>query len=606
MAFQVGVFFEWTNDTQRFLLEHFDTIHNSPSQIYHSALPFCPSSSWLHRYYGAELLNEVRIVRGLPVDWGTCSRTVALDNHIVAISSWINTIAVSMYPGHIIILNAVTGSQTGIFSEHDDLVNSVAFSSDGVFLISGSEDCTIKLWDVQTGGVVRTFLGHCEAVVDVCISADSSMIASGSDDRTVRLWNVQTGECCCVIEHQEIVTYVSFFAISSKHLVLASLDDKVWQLDINGHQIGLTWDASHFAFSPDGTQLALCKYSTVKVQNIKSGEDVAEFHVESGSIKYCCFSPGGGLIAACSENITYVWDLNCSEPSPIEIFLGHTGTIIEIEFFAPLSLISISIDRSVKFWQIGTSMTDPVGTNSKSTALHSAQVVSVTMQATYGITITTDSHGVVRIWDILTGHCKESFQIPKKIKDFHKLDVQLIDSTLIAVWCADDKITIWDATKEEFLSIAAVQFDIKGLNISGDGSKVFCMDKDSITVWSICTGQNMGKVQIGYSDLVRPLIVEDSRVWVQGFQLQWTGWDFEIPDSPIQLSGTPSQLHPNGVVLWDTVSAGIQGTTSGTVMFQLSTGLGVPVDVQWMDQYLVACFKSGKVLVFDCTSILLQ
>jgi WD40 repeat protein len=55
----------------------------------------------------------------------------------------------------------------------------LAFSSDGTSLVSGSDDCTVKLWDVQTGGTVKTFFGHTELVLSVSISADYTIIASG-------------------------------------------------------------------------------------------------------------------------------------------------------------------------------------------------------------------------------------------------------------------------------------------------------------------------------------------------------------------------------------------------------------------------------------------
>jgi len=66
---QTGVPCKWTNDSQRFLLEHFDKIHGSSSQIYHSALPFAPSSSWLCKHYSTELSKEIKVVKGLPVGW---------------------------------------------------------------------------------------------------------------------------------------------------------------------------------------------------------------------------------------------------------------------------------------------------------------------------------------------------------------------------------------------------------------------------------------------------------------------------------------------------------------------------------------------------------
>jgi WD40 repeat protein len=602
MVIQAGVLCEWTNDAQRFLLEHFDTIHDSPSQIYHSALPFCPSSSWLHKCYDVEFLDEVKIFKGLPTEWGTCSRTVVLEHHPLAISYWNNTVAVGTKLGSIVILNIITGSQVGVLSGHNNRVKSITFSSDGVFLVSGSDDYTLKLWDVQTGGIVKTFLGHTDYVSSVSISSDSTMVASGSWDRTIRLWNVQTGECSCVTKEQNLVEYVSFSPMPSKHLISVS-GHEFQQWDINGNQIGSTCSGSYVAFSPDGAHLALCKESAVTVQSIRSRESIAEFHISYGNTKHCCFSPDGKLIAASSDNIAYVWDLSLSSPSPIEMFVGHTHEIEALAFSSPSSLISMSGDRSVKFWQIGTSMTDLVEIDSESTAHHSAQIMSVTLQTTYGITITSDSDGVVRIWDILTGHCKESFQTP--LKGSHRRDVRLIDNRLTVVWYADEYFYIWDATRKKPLYTSFI-ITIEDLKISGDGSKFFGLSAHFLVAFSL-EGKFIGRVGFNNSDPQTSLTVDGSRVWAHHLQLKWEGWDFKFPYTPYRLPDTPiRKLHPNGTMLWDTILSRIQDTTSRRVIFQLGAGLGMPADVQWNNQYLVACFRSGKVLVLDCTSILLQ
>jgi WD40 repeat protein len=192
IVIQVRVPCKWANDTQHFLLEYFDIIHDSPSQIYHSALPFAPSLSWIHQHYHAKFLNEVKVVRGLPVEWGSCSRTVPFASIPCAISCWNNSIAAGLFGGDIVILDAITGSQAAVLSGHTGWVTVVMFSSHGVLLVSGSSDKTVKVWDVQTGGVVKTLHGHKDRDMSVSISTDSTMIFPGDYDGMIFLWNIKT------------------------------------------------------------------------------------------------------------------------------------------------------------------------------------------------------------------------------------------------------------------------------------------------------------------------------------------------------------------------------------------------------------------------------
>ena len=190
------------------------------------------------------------MVKGLQ-KWGTCSRTVSFGSFPCSLSCWRDLIAVGLRFG-IIILDAITGVHMFILSCHTDWVNSLAFSLDGIFLISGSYDKTVNLWDIQTGGVIKTFHGHTSLVWSVSISLDCTVIASGSRDHTIRLWDVQTGECCCVIEgHNDEVNSVSFSPTIPKLLISASRDNTVRQWDVDGHQIGSAYEGNHVSFSSD-------------------------------------------------------------------------------------------------------------------------------------------------------------------------------------------------------------------------------------------------------------------------------------------------------------------------------------------------------------------
>jgi WD40 repeat protein len=71
---------------------------------------------------------------------------------------------------------------------HKQQVFSVSYSPDGKTLASGSQDKTIKLWDVKTGKERATLKGHTEIVWSVAYSPDGKTLASGSYDKTIKLW----------------------------------------------------------------------------------------------------------------------------------------------------------------------------------------------------------------------------------------------------------------------------------------------------------------------------------------------------------------------------------------------------------------------------------
>ena len=78
---------------------------------------------------------------------------------------------------------------------HKDCVLSVAISSNGETIVSGSKDNTIKIWNSRSGECIKTLKGHTGAVFDISISLDERIIISKSKDHTVKIWDFITGEC---------------------------------------------------------------------------------------------------------------------------------------------------------------------------------------------------------------------------------------------------------------------------------------------------------------------------------------------------------------------------------------------------------------------------
>ncbi|MFM6325201.1 MAG: WD40 repeat domain-containing protein [Microcystis panniformis] len=89
--------------------------------------------------------------------------------------------------------NVETGLEIRTLKGHNDFVQSVNFSPDGKTLVSGSYDTTIKLWNVETGQEIRTLKGHDRSVSSVNFSPDGKTLVSGSWDKTIKLWSNETG-----------------------------------------------------------------------------------------------------------------------------------------------------------------------------------------------------------------------------------------------------------------------------------------------------------------------------------------------------------------------------------------------------------------------------
>lgn len=282
---------------------------------------------------------------------------------------------------------------------HSWVVHSVAITPDGKTIVSGSEDATIKIWNLATGQLQLTLTGHSNEVKSVAISPNRQTIVSGSWDCTIKLWHLSTGQEITTLGHGYGISSV---AISPDGQTIASGSCltgnifaheviKLWQMG-TGKELCTLTDSSNeiysLAFSPDGRTLASCSPGNIlTICHLATGKKLRTLRGRS-----VAFSPDRLTLASGSDEGT-VEILQLGTGHVLRTLEGHAGAIYSVAFSPDgKTLVTGSGDSTIKLWLPDT------GRELYTLTGHSGAVNSVAFSPDGRTVVSGSQDGTIKIW----------------------------------------------------------------------------------------------------------------------------------------------------------------------------------------------------------------
>lgn len=416
----------------------------------------------------------------------------------------------------------------------DSDIHALAFSPDNSMLLSGGEDKTVLVWDVQDQVRMTTLRGHNAWVTAVAWSEDGKTVASGDAGKNIILWEMETQKEQTTIKgHENTINALDFSPaetpVYGECLASGSADGtiRLWN-PIDGSELttlasGYIEAVKAVAFSEDSTNLASAAINgTVDVWSLKTHQELKTFSEAQGDLteavilsdnaQFLASASGKGMIhfkpvgsglrfsGRSSRNIQF-WNILTGER-----LLPQGGNVSSSlpapAFSSDGNILAFSRDREIVGWHLKS--------NSQLFAIntglirHDARLVFSPDRRKLAV---MGKHSKPKIWDITT----QRNITPTNIKRTSAIAFSSSSSLLAAV--SEEGIYLWNLDLESdrkhyIIPAKSVGFD-RTLTFSPDDKvlveSVLDIWDPQIRLWHVETGLNLGNIS-GHTERVKSLV----------------------------------------------------------------------------------------------------
>ncbi len=388
----------------------------------------------------------------------------------------------------------------------------LAFSADGSLLAAGEHapgagNHAIRVWEVKTGKLRSTLAGHDGGVHAVAFTRDGVELVSVGTDGAIRFWNPDNGKLLrSLVANRQAVRGIAIFP--KENAVVVAGDDgniRVWDLAKNA--VRKQWYAhkdviESVSLSSDGSTVASAgRDGAVRLWDVATGTKRAEFAGHKGSVLCVRFTPDDKTLASLGSDRTIrVWDVESKKQR--HVLTGHHTHARGLSFAKDGVTLASVADQTVRLWDINK------GVEIRPQISHAELVYALRFLDDSKTVLTVSRDRTVRWWDATSGKLLRVHASP------------YVGDRGVAFDPAGDRIALGSSKGEVLLMATRSGEELKrfqaenkpprSLAYSPDGKQFASAGDDGVHLWNAATEQPIYNLPGLGGDAIRLVVLSSA------------------------------------------------------------------------------------------------
>ena len=487
------------------------------------------------------------------------------------------------------IKDSIVDVSTFFHTGHTDAIHTISYSPDAHYLLTGSRDGTIKIWDISTGTCLQTLklnyfdeftciyspngryitigfwnksieiwdlktsvcikklpnhFGHKFKINSIAYSSDGRYILSGDNNGMARIWSTRTGKQLYFLKNHSPIVFVDFSANGNAILGFKDGMIKLWSFSVNDYKVLNPFKGALSAYSQNMRRFSVSFLCSPDHQYIVLLTSAHSYFRSS-------------YLRSSYRNSIVIFNIKEDSTTSFPVQHNHDEEISCFDISSDNnSIATASLDGTIKIWDIMT------GLSIQTLKRHSIKINSIKYSIDGEHIVAGYSDGCVKIWNTKSGVCSRTlsgYAVSKTSCDFSP------DGRYVIIGSSDGTVKEWNLSSGICnQTIANNTSRVLSAVYTPNGTDIVTVSEDGFCkIWDIKTGiykysiEGSHKSFAGYSPnflYIATHSIEDFDIIISNLQ---TGVHFTTLNNVLSFAYSPNKIHlatssvrDNSIKIW--------------------------------------------------------